>query len=76
MLSYLTNSIYYYMGYEEEIIPDPKTLKVRNEMLKQIRLSKLELKPVYKKQPIIQVKPVVFDKKKRSKKRNNSLKKF
>jgi hypothetical protein len=76
MLSYLTDSVYYYLGYEEEIKPDPKTLRVRNEMLKQIRLSKLELKPIYKKQPLIQVKPIVFkNKKKKTKKRNNSVNK-
>lgn len=67
MLSYFTKSIYYYLGYEDEIKPDPKTLLIRNEMLKQIRLSKLKLKPIYKKQQIIQVNPICFKKIKKNK---------
>ena len=36
--------IYYLVYGEDEIVPDKKTLRARNEMMKQIRKSKIKLK--------------------------------
>jgi hypothetical protein len=42
MLDYL----YYLLGYsDEEITPDPKVIKHRHLLLKQIRLSQIRLRP-------------------------------
>ena len=46
----MSSYIYYLLGYdEEEITPDPKIVKQRHLLLKQIKASKLRLKSV---QPI------------------------
>lgn len=57
MLSY----IYYFLGYEEDIEPDEKSLRCRNEVLKQVRLSKLKLKPVMKNQEAFQFVPTSYN---------------
>ena len=66
-MSFLLNSIYYYLGYDdEEIICDPKTLRIRNEMLKQIKhIDKLKLNKIItnadKLYRPIQKKPTVYN---------------
>ena len=48
--------IYYWLGYgETEIIPDPKVVKQRHLLMKQIRLSKIKLKPTKTKLSYAQV---------------------
>ena len=37
--------VYYLLGYEEEITPDPKIIKQRHLVMTQISLSKMKLRP-------------------------------
>lgn len=47
MFHYLGSTISYYLGYdEEETKPTEKTLRVRHEMLKQIKNSHLKLNKI------------------------------
>ena len=79
MFSYIGENLYYYLGYEEDIEPDPKVLRIRDEMLKQIRLSKIKLNTTYTKQSPHQIKPVKYNSlvksKKNKRRRNHSNKK-
>lgn len=62
MLSY----IYYFLGYEEdEIKPDEKVVRIRDELLKQVRQSKLKLNPVIEWGEACQIKPVKYRLKKK-----------
>ena len=70
MTSYLVDSFWYYLGYEEEVEPHPTTLKVRPEMLKQIKNSKLKLKKIEELNCEEQVEPVKAIVKKKNKKAN------
>lgn len=47
MFGYIAETIYYYSGYTSEIKPSDKTIRSRNEMLKQIKKSKLKLNPIH-----------------------------
>ena len=48
--------IYYLLGYPtDEITPDPKVVKQRHLLMKQIRLSKIKLKPTKTKLSYAQV---------------------
>ena len=42
----LFDSIYNYFGYNVDESVKPETMRARNEMLKQIRNSKIKLKPL------------------------------
>ena len=43
------DTLYYYMGFDISIEPKPETVKQRHLVMKQIKLSKVKLKSVYKK---------------------------
>jgi len=45
-MSYIIDNIYYYLGYENEITPDPKIIKQRHLLMKQIKLSNFKLKKI------------------------------
>lgn len=62
--------IYYLLGYEEdEVVANEKTILVRNEMLKQIKNSKLKLKPIKKEIPEWEYRLTKKEKRRRARKK-------